>query len=231
MTPGKANYNLSTSQLIKENSKQTPRFKTLQSKLKITLNQNKKSQTYTLSLRIKKDEFLWVNAPFSVIRTLVTPQKISFYNKLDGTYFEGDYQYLSDMLGISLDFQKLQNLFLGNAMFNLKAREFKTSVIAEAYMLQPKKQQLLGELFFLLDPFHFKIKSHHISQPNNKLYFQIDYLKHQEVSQQILPEIIKVLATNKNEKIIMNLEFKGVSLNEDLTFPFKIPSGFKEIKL
>jgi len=27
------------------------------------------------------------------------------------------------------------------------------------------------------------------------------------------------------------LEFKAVSLNEDLRFPFKIPSGLKEIKL
>ena len=33
------------------------------------------------------------------------------YNKLDNTYFDGDYGYLSDMLGTELDFKKLQNLF------------------------------------------------------------------------------------------------------------------------
>jgi hypothetical protein len=31
--------------------------------------------------------------------------------------------------------------------------------------------------------------------------------------------------------MIFELEMKNVSLNENLRFPFKIPSGFKEIEL
>lgn len=228
---GDANFKLSTKQLIKENTKQAPNFTTLQSKLKITLDQNGKTQTHTVNFRAKKDEMLWMNATFSVIRALITPEKVSFYNKLDNTYFDGNYKYLSDLLGTELDFKKVQNLLLGESIFNLKEGDYKAIVDDNTYILQPKKQLDLFEIFFLIDPSYFKVKSQQISQPKEHRHLQIDYISHQVIDKQILPENIKVIAIEENEEIILKLEFKNVSLNEDLNFPFKIPSGFKEIEL
>ncbi|MCL6293382.1 DUF4292 domain-containing protein [Jejuia spongiicola] len=231
ISAGEANYNLSTRQLIKENAKQTASFKTLQAKLKITYFQNEKEQTHSVSFRAKKDEILWISATFSVIRAKVTPEKVSFYNKLDNTYFEGDYKYLSELLGTELDFQKVQNLLFGETLFNLKEDAYKSSVDNNVYVLQPKKQRDLFEIFFLLDPSHFKVKSQQISQPKEFRHLQIDYLTYQEVNSQTLPQHIKINAVETNKETIIKLEFKNVSLNEELRFPFKIPSGFKEIKL
>ncbi len=231
ISAGEANYNLSTRQLIKENAKQTASFKTLQAKLKITYFQNGKDQTHSVSFRAKKDEILWISATFSVIRAKVTPEKVSFYNKLDNTYFEGDYKYLSELLGTELDFQKVQNLLFGETIFDLKDDAYKSSVDKDVYVLQPKKQRDLFEIFFLLDPSHFKVKSQQISQPKEFRHLQIDYLTYQEVKSQTLPRHIKINAVETNKETIIKLEFKNVSLNEELRFPFKIPSGFKEIKL
>lgn len=228
---GDANYKLSTKQLLKENAKKAPNFKTLQAKLKLTYIQDGKEQNYSVSFRAKKDEVLWMSSAFSIVKALITPDKVSFYNKLDNTYFEGDYQYLSNLLGTELDFQKVQNLLLGEALFNLNANTYNVSINDEAYILQPKTQRELFEIFFLLDPIHFKIKSQQISQPQEFRLLQIDYLAYQEVEKQTLPERIKVIAVEANKEMILDLEFKGVTLNEDLNFPFKIPSGFKEIKL
>ncbi|GAA4941579.1 DUF4292 domain-containing protein [Algibacter agarivorans] len=226
-----ANYKLSTRQLIKENAKQEATFNTLQSRLKITYTHQGKSQTHTVSFRAKKDKALWISATFSIIRALVTPEKVSFYNKLDNTYFDGDYKYLSDLLGTELDFEKVQNLLIGEALYNLKGADYKASVDDRSYILQPKKQRELFEIFFLLDPSHFKVKSQQISQPKTFRHLQIDYVSHQEVDKQILPENIKVIAVEANKETIIGLEFKNVSLNEDLRFPFKIPAGFKAIEL
>lgn len=231
LTGGNANLNLSTKQLIKENGKQKASFITLQSKLKISYNQGDKSQTHSVSFRLKKDEVIWMSATFSVVKALITPEKVSFYNKLDNTYFEGNYKYLSDLLGTELDFEKVQNLLLGEAIFNLKADTYDASVNENEYILQPKKQRELFEIFFLLDPVHFKMKSQQISQPKELRHLQIDYLSYQEVDKQVLPERIKIIAVEANEEVAIELEFKGVTLNEDLKFPFSIPSGFKEIKL
>lgn len=231
ITAGDANYGLSSKQLIKENAKQTPDFKTLQSKLKITYNQKGNSQTHSVSFRAKKDEMLWISATFSIIRALVTPEKVSFYNKLDKTYFEGDFSYLSDLLGTELDFVQVQNLLLGEAIYNLNKEPYKASVLDSAYVLQPKKQRELFEIFFLLDPSYFKVKSQQIYQPKEYRHLQIDYLSHQEVEKQTIPERIRVVAVEANDEVAIDLEFKNVSLNEDLRFPFKIPSGFDKIEL
>ena len=228
---GEANFRLSTKQLIKVNAKQAARFKTLQSKLKITLNQNEKQQSHVVSFRVKKDEILWINSLFSVIRAKVTPKKISFYNKLDNTYFEGGYKYLSDLLGVELDFQKVQNLLIGETLFDLKNDTYKSSINDESYVVQPKKQHKLFKILFLLDPTHFKVKSQKISQRKQFRHLKIGYIAYQKVDEQLFPKHIKVNAFEANQEFVLSLEFKTITLNDNLKFPFKIPSGFHEIKL
>lgn len=228
---GEANFNLSTRQLIKENTKQIAEFKTLQAKLKITFEQKGKSQTHSVNFRAEKDKALWISATFSIIRAMITPEKVSFYNKLDNTYFDGDYKYLSDLLGTELDFKKVQKVLLGEALYNLKASDYTSAVDEESYIIQPKEQRALFEIFFLLNPVNFKIKSQQISQPQEFRHLQIDYLSYQEVDKQIVPERIKVIAVEANEETLINLEYKNVTLNDPLRFPFKIPSGFEKIEL
>lgn len=232
---GESNYNLSTRQLLKENAKQVASFNTLQSRLKITHTQKGKSQTHSVNFRIKKDEAIWINAMFSVIRALVTPEKVSFYNKLDKTYFDGDYKYLSDLLGTELDFNKVQNLLLGETLYAMDSSDYKASVDDGTYIVQPKNQRDLFEIFFLLYPSSFKVKSQQISQQISQSkefrHLEIEYLTYQDIETQIIPERIKVIAVEASEEMTVELEMKNVTLNEDLRFPFKIPSGFKEIEL
>ncbi|WP_142784435.1 DUF4292 domain-containing protein [Changchengzhania lutea] len=232
ISEGEANLNLSTKQLIKENTKQKPNFKTLAARVKIDIVEKNKEKSYTVNIRLQKDEkILLLSTPISVVKALITPEKFSFYNKLDNTYFEGDYSYLSDLLGTELDFQKIQNLLLGEALYNLRDDSYKMYVDNQTYVLQPKKQRELFELFLLLESTYFKVKSQQISQSSTSRHLQIDYLSHQDVDKQILPERIKIIAVEENEEMQIHLEYKGVSLNEALRFPFKIPSDYKEIEL
>ncbi len=224
--------NLSTKQVIKEHLKQTPDFKTLAARVKIDIADGDKSSGYTVNLRIEKDkQILLMSTPISVVKALITPEKVSFYNKLDGTYFEGDFKYLSDLLGTELDFEKVQNLLIGEALYNLNDGNYKASVLDETYLLQPKNQSPIFELFLIMDPAIFKLKSQQITQLKTFRHLQIDYLSYQEVDKQIFPENIKVIAVEGNDEMIIKLEFKAVSLNQDLRFPFSIPSGYKRIEL
>lgn len=232
LASGEANFNLSTRQVIRENTKQTPQFRTLASRVKIDIIDGDKSKGYTVNLRMEKDKkILLTSSPISVVKALITPDRVSFYNKLDNTYFDGDYAYLSQFLGIDLDFEKVQNLLLGEALYGLKDDAFKSFIHENKYALQPKRQQELLEIFYLLSPSHFKIESQQISQANMQRHLQLDYLLYQEVNRQSLPERIKIIAVEANEELIVGLEFKGTTLNEDLRFPFNIPSGYDEIQL
>ena len=96
---GDLNTKLSSKQIIKEHTKQETKFNTLQSRVKIEYIQGSKSQSHTINLRIEKDKIIWLNSTLSLVRAKITPTKVSFYSKLDNTFFEGDFSLISDLLG------------------------------------------------------------------------------------------------------------------------------------
>ncbi|TJY34731.1 DUF4292 domain-containing protein [Pontimicrobium aquaticum] len=226
---GELDKKLSSRQLIKEHTKSFANFKTLQSRVKVEYQQGDAEQTHTINLRMEKDKTIWLSATLGIVRAKITPTKVSFYNKLDNTYFDGDFSILSDLLGTELDFYKVQSLLLGETLFDLSIHSYEADVFDKSYLLQPKKQSELLEIFLLLNPSHFKMDSQQIAQSSNKRMLQIDYKDYQEVNKQVLPKNVNIIAVEGNFETKINMEFKYVSLNTDLRFPFRIPSGFDEI--
>ena len=231
LSSGTAEFNLSAKQLIKANKNTKAKFNTLQSRVKVEYTKAGKSQTHTITFRVLKDQIIWINSALSIMRIKITPEKVSFYNKLDNTYFDGDFSLLSDFLGTELDFDKVQNLVLGEALYTLQKDAYDVSVHQKSYLLQPKIQPEAFEIFYLLNPSHFKIDSQQLAQPVNSRLLQIDYLSYQDVDKEILPQHIKINALEANEETTIELNFKSIALNEDLRFPFKIPSGYDKIIL
>jgi len=228
---GLLNDKLTAKQLIKEHERKRVDFKTLQAKVKISYSEGNQEQNYTVNLRIENNKTIWINATLGLARAKITPEKVQFYDKINNQYFDGDYQLLSDLLGVELDFNKVQNLLLGNALFKLEANSYKASIHEQSYVLSPKQQNTMLELFFLLNPNHFKMDSQQLYQPIKRRMLQIDYKAYQEIEKQIVPENIHIVAVENQDEIVMDLEYKSIKLNENLRFPFKIPKGYKEIVL
>ena len=231
LTSDNAEFNLSKKQVIKEYQKLTPNFKTLQAKVKFQYKRNTDEQSHTVTLRMEKDKAIWMNASLNLVRVLITPDRVSFYNKLDNTYFDGDFSYISDLLGTEIDFQKVQNILLGETVFELNKDDYELSTHEKSYLLQPKEQQELYEIFFLINPSHFRLDSQQVTQNTEMHMMQVDYLSYQEVEKQIFPESIYVQSVEKSSEMVIWLEYKSITLNEDLRFPYKIPSGFKKLDL
>ena len=228
---GEIDDGLSAKQLIRENSKQDAKFKTLQARVKIDYTQDLQEHGYTVNLRMEKDKTIWISATLGLARAMITPDEVSFYDKLNDQYFKGDYTLLSNLLGVELNFKKVQSLLLGESLFNLKSGKYIASTNDNSYVLQPKEQTALLELFLLLNPSHFKMDSQQLLQPLKKRFLQVDYLAYQDVDKEILPKDIKIIAVEDNDEVIIAMEYKSVALNEEVRFPFKIPSGYKEIIL
>ena len=96
-----------------------PAFKTLVGSVQVSYNDGKNSQSLPLSFRMEKDKAIWLSAPLGIAKVLITPEKAAFFNRLDSTYFNGDFSYISRLLGVEVDFDALQNLLLGNALYLL----------------------------------------------------------------------------------------------------------------
>jgi len=227
---GELNSRLTARQLIKQTEKVESDFKTLVGKMKIEYIEKNKSEGTTVSLRIEKDKTIWMSK-LGLVKALITPTRVAFYNKLDNTYFDGDFTYLSNLLGTELDFQKVQNMLLGQSMFALNDKDYEIDVFDQSYQLKPKKQRDLFELFLMFNPSHFKMDSQQIAQPKKRRILQIDYLSYQKVDNLTLPSETKIFAIENEDQLVINLELKSVDLNEDVRFPFSIPSGYKKIEL
>ena len=226
---GEVNKRLSSKQIIKEHAKNETNFKTLQSRVKVEYIQGEMEQSHSINLRMEKDKTIWLSATLGIVRAKITPEKVSFYNKLDNTYFDGDFSLISGLLGTDVDYEKIQNLLLGEALFDLESGNYKSDIHEKSYLLQPKRQSALMEIFLLLNPSHFKMDSQQIAQEFGNRFLQVDYKGYQEVDKQIIPEKVSVVALEGDYETVINMEFKSVSLDEDLRFPFRIPSGFEEI--
>ena len=231
MATGTIEEGMTAKKIIKENLKQEADFKTLQAKVKIDYSEGDKQNSVTVNLRMEKDKVIWLSAPLAVARVMITPDKVQFYNKLENEYFDGDYSLLSDLLGITLDFDKVQNLLMGETIFSLKNENFNVTNNEISYILKPETQSALYEIFYLVNPGHFKLDSQQLSQPTKKRFLEIEYKNYQLVNKEIFPEVMTIMALEMSDEVKIELQFRSISINEDLRFPFEIPSGYKAIEL
>lgn len=230
VTGGEVDSRMSAKNIIDNHYTNQPNFKTLSGRIKIDYSNGDESQGVNVSLRMEKDKVIWMSAPLGMVKAHITPNKVSFYNKLQNEYFDGDFSYLSHVLGTELDFEKVQNLLLGNAVLDLRKERFSSSVTQGNYQLKPKKVKDLFKILFQVEPKNFKIAAQQISQPDSLRQLLAKYT-YQNVSGNVLPEEIKILAEDKGELTTIDLSFRNLELNKSMSFPYKVPKGFDKITL
>ena len=203
ITNGEVDANLSSKAVIKSHYANALAFKTISGKMKIDYEDKNASQGFSVSLRMEKDKAIWISATLGVVKAYITPNRVSFYNRLDNTYFDGDFSYLSKLLGTELDFEKVQNLLLGEALLDLRKDKYDVSIASENYELKPKKALDLFKILFQIEPKHYKIGTQQISQPEKGRLLDITYKNYQEIDQKIIPNEINISAImDGNESII-----------------------------
>jgi outer membrane biogenesis lipoprotein LolB len=228
---GNVDERLSVKNVIRNHEAGELNFNTLSGRLGIDYSDGESSQSVTVTLRIKKDEVIWLSAPLGVIKVLITPGRVSFYNKLSNEYFDGDYSYLSQILGSDVDFIKLQNLLLGKSLMELEGRSYNLRYASEAYELQPKTALEFYKFLIKIEPQFFRIASQELAQPELKRLMEVRYEKYQKIQGQFLPEVVQIDAVEANQKITIGIDYKQVELNRELRFPYRIPKGYNPVAL
>lgn len=231
LTDGNINENLSARTIIKTHYQNEIDFKTLRGKMKIDYSNGDENQGVSVSLRMEKDKAIWISAPLGIVKAYITPERVSFYNKLENEYFDGDFSYLSNLLGTELDFQKVQNLLLGQALLDLTVEKYDLEVTDKNYQLKPKKAAELFKILFQIEPKNFKIATQQLAQPLKKRLLEIDYRDYQKISQYVLPNSILITAIDKNVRNTIAIQYRNIEFNNPMNFPYKIPKGYKEIIL
>lgn len=206
-------------------------FETLLIKANAGYKDKSQSHNVTAEIRIKKNEAILVSIRFlgiTMAKALITPKEVSYYEKINSTYFKGNYAALSRWLGTELDYTKVENMLLGEALDDLNKGNYKASVQDGKYKLTGKESGgTIKE--YLFEGANYLIKEQHISQGGQQpRSLDVLYPSHNEYQQAILPSAIKIEAQQK-DTVNINIEYTSVKFDEKLTFPYEVPVGFEQI--
>lgn len=205
-------------------------FSTLYIRASAKYRDDKNSQNVSAEIKIKKDEKILVSIRFlgiTMAKALITPTGVKYYEKINGTYFEGDYEALSQWLGTDLDFNRIQNMLLGQPIDDLAKGNYTLSVADDFYKLNSMENKSLKTFYF--EKGQFFLKRQEINQPEQERNLEVNYPNFQDFATAILPGSLFIKALQKKGETTISIDYNSVTFNEDLTFPYSVPDGYDRI--
>ncbi|MCD4665764.1 MAG: DUF4292 domain-containing protein [Bacteroidales bacterium] len=228
---------------LKENELQ---FDWFSAKYKLDLVIDKKKTSFNGQIRMHKDSVLWISfSPvlgIEMARLFITTDSVKFINRINKTYFLGDYQFVSDFLDANVDFDIIQSILLGNDVTYYEDGKFRATYDSKEYHLVTagrrklkkyvKTQQDEERIFIqniFLNPDTYKItnmKIKEVKKENKKL--EASYFDFNKVAGQLFPHHITYdIVADKPVKI--ELDYSKIAIDNTLSFPFKISSKYTQI--
>jgi hypothetical protein len=219
-------------EIIEKHYKNKVDFQTVSIRSAADYEDQKQSISIGADIRIKKDEIIWINLKFFGIpmaKALITPTRVSYYEKTNGTFFDGDYSILAKMLGTDLDFQKVQNLLLGRPIDDLTKDVFIAEIATNLVQLKSKKQADIEKLF-RFETGNYLLKEQFINQISKNRNVLVNYPSFSNQDNIFLPTGVSIIANQQNQ-VKINVEYKKITFNESLSYPYSIPDGYSQIKI
>jgi hypothetical protein len=201
-------------------------FKTANGTMKAKYKAEEGSQSITISYRLEKNKAIWMSAKLmgllTVAKVYITPDRFMYYEKINKTYFDGDFSMAKEFLGIDVNFQNLQNLLIGKPMFDLEKKQMLFD--QDTYIFLQNIKNVLA-YSASIGGRQFEMKSQSLRNQNNESLV-IDYERFQLINQKKFPSKIRMTAQNRDDKVIIDLDYRSVSFDEELSFPFSIPNNY-----
>ena len=112
---------------------------------------------------------------------------------------------------------------------------FKNSKLTQAlknseYELESYDRKKKVSKSYTFNPINFNLKKQSFSN-NLGAKLSVVYDNYKTLGKVNVPQLITILATNKDKTTRVVIKSKISRINQEVAFPFKIPSGYKKIKL
>lgn len=223
------------------------KFEWFQAKFSLDFVLDKKKNSFRGNIRLRKDSAIWVSfSPalgIEMARLLITTDSIKFINRLNKTYFVGDYQFVNEFLGTNVDFDVLQSILLGNDLTYYEDGKFRVSYDSKEYHLVTAGRSKLKKYVrtqedaerayiqnIYLSPETFKItkmKIKELTKESKKL--DAFYTDFKNLEGQLIPHHLLFNIT-ADKLLEVDVFYSKITLNSPQKFPFKISSKYERIQ-
>ena len=205
-------------------------FKSVLIKADVSYDNGKQTQNVTAEIKINKGKQILVSLRFfgiTMAKALITPNSVSYYEKIKGTYFEGDFSLLSTWLGADLDYSKIENLILGESIDDLRKETYVGSINEQLYRLDFKEDGMFKTFFVESD--NYMIKKLEIAQDNAEKKIQVEYSNFNSFNDILFPLNVFITGSQQSNKTEIRLEYNSITIDEEFSFPYNVPNGYKRI--
>ncbi len=223
--------NMKAAKIIDNHYNNKTDFSTLYIKANARYSDNKQSQNVTAEIKIKKDQQILVSVRFlgiTMAKASITPASVSYYEKIKGTYFEGDFSALSQWLGTDLDYSKIQNMLIGEALDDLNKGKYTKILLDNLYRLDDAANDNTQKSYYI-NPGDFTVNKQEVAQKAENRTIQISYPERVVYKEANLPSSVEINTVQPKGKSEINLNYNAVTFNEELSFPYSVPDGYKRI--
>lgn len=234
--------------LVKKLKENELKFHQFSAKFSATYTVDQKKTTVSGNLRIAYDSIIWIAITpalgIEAVRFMLTPDSIKYLNRLDNTFLAQDFSYINQLLNKTLDFDMAQSFLLGNDFSLYESNTFKASVENQQYKLITENRRKIRRSVrrsqddisipiqcIWLDPETFKISKvllKEAERDNRK--FVANYQDFEDVEGKMIPSNLDFKVETVDKKIRISIQFTKMQIDQDLTFPFRIPESYKELK-
>lgn len=221
--------------VMNAHAKNSPSFKSISGRIRANFQDENTNQSISIDYRIERGKTIWMSAKalglVKVANAMITPERVLFYDRINKQYFDGDFQLISQLVGIDLDFEKLENLLYGQMLFDLENKQVNAgSVSGNNFLFTTLVNPTLQQDVFIKSE-DYSLQSQQFSYINAKQNLIVSYPSYQTIEKKPFPKEILVIGRQENQEIKILLEYRNVQVNESLSFPFSIPDGYTKIDL
>lgn len=218
--------------LIKEKSSiwmQRIDFTTLSAKAKIHYEGGDKNLDFVAQIRMQKDSVIWVSVMVAgivqVARAVITPDSFKAILYTERTAYIGNTGKIKEFLPEGLDFFSLQNLLLGNPIL-AKATIQSASSTADNWLFRASQNEYIEQLQYSRTDSNLVQQQLVSSGAENRSLTQV-LSSFGLFNNQRIATNRAINAVQKNVAIIVEMELSNIELNNQMNFPFSIPSNYE----
>jgi hypothetical protein len=208
-------------------------FQYLSGKGKVHFTRGSVDQSANFNLRVRRDSAIWLSGSLlgiEGVRALLTPDSVRVVNRLEKSYFAGDYAYLSQLLGVPVSYAQMQAILLGDYQPAPKGAVPVVKAEGDNQNVTYPQAPLIIEQ--LVSNATGRLQQLKVSESGAQRSLTVGYADFQKPSGTDLPfafttNVLGQQGGNPNTTATLNFQKVEVGSGH-LDFPFSIPKGFKK---
>ncbi len=216
--------------------------------------------SFSGNLRVYRDSLMWVSLrSFNIegFRALISKDSVRVMNRLKNEYYAEDISALESIAKLEMSYNDLQSILLneffrypsdGDTTKNYDDYDYKSCIDTVYYCISTISQKKLNKIAERANsnyadrhgsviqtvkvvPGTFKVKNMYLEDLETGRNAYIEYGKYTRFGEQLFPQTMNIYVESGDFKGSMKFTISDFEVNDELTYPFKVPAKYTKIKL